>query len=278
MVHAQEDDLEALLLQEMGTAQENVLGTFLSTFIINNQSAELLNKNGLNLRVSHKFGHLNSGSEHFYGFDDASVFTALEYAPLDWLNVGIGRATYRESVNGMVKVRLLRQTTGERAIPFSLVLLGELDYKTNKYVLETLQDNRSGRIDYTAQLLMARKFSKQLSLQVMPGYIHRNLVETAEDLNGILTVGVGGSYRLLKRLRFNAEYHWVQEHDNDEQQFYSPLSAGFCYQTSRHAFELFATNSTGITSNNHIAYTTGDFFKGDIAIGFNISIIFSTKR
>ncbi|MBN1117203.1 MAG: hypothetical protein JXA77_08365 [Bacteroidales bacterium] len=278
IVKAQEDDLESLLEEDMGPVTEKVLGTFLSTYVLNNHSVELLNKNGINFRISHKFGFLNTGSDNFYGFDNSSVFTGIEYAPADWINVGIGRGTFRESFNTMVKIKLLEQQTGAKEIPVSIAVYSELDYRTKKYVIEDLQNDKSGRIEYTSQLLIARKFGKKLSAQLMPGYTHRNLVETREDINGIASVGVGASYSLLKRLRLNAEYYWVQEHDTPAAEYFSPLSAGICYQTSRHAFELFATNSTGITSNNHIAYTTGDFFGGDVCIGFNISIVFSVKR
>jgi hypothetical protein len=278
MAHAQETDLEAMLEEEMGPTQEFVLGTFLSTYVMNNPSTEVLNKNGMNFRISHKFGFLNTGAENFYGFDHSSVFTAIEYAPLDWVNIGIGRGTFRESVNAMMKVRLLRQSEGAKNFPFTIVSYGELDYGTKKYLNEALQNDKVGRIEYTSQLLISRKFGNTLSVQLMPGYIHRNLVETKDDKNGIASLGIGGSYRMLKRLRLNAEYFLVQGHDTPTQDFHAPFSAGICYQSSRHAFELYATNSTGIASNKHIAYTTGDFWNGDICIAFNISIIFSVKN
>lgn len=275
---AQDTDLESLLEEEMGETTDYTFGTFLSTYVLNNHSVDLLNRNGINFRFSHKFGFLNSGPESFYGFDHSSVFYEVEYAPLDWINLGVGRSTFRESVNSHLKVRMLRQSKGKLSIPVSLVAYGELDYKTSSYTNEDLDADRLGRLEYTSQLLIARKFGKFFSLQVMPTYIHRNLVETKEDLNGIGALGVGGTLILLDRFRVNAEYFWVQEHNNLTEEFYDPISLGICYQTSRHSFELYATNSTGITSNDHIAYTTGNFWKGDICIGFNVSIIFSLKR
>jgi hypothetical protein len=163
-------------------------------------------------------------------------------------------------------------------MPVTVVFVGEIDYRTQKYPNPDLQDDKAGRTEYTSQLLIARKFDNLFSLQIMPTYIHRNLVETKKDMNGIAAVGVGGTLRLQKVLRLNAEYFWVQNHNTTTTKYYSPLALGVCYQTSRHAFELFATNSTGITSNNHIAFTTGNYRNSDIGIGFNISIIFSVKQ
>lgn len=277
-INAQDNDLEALLEEEMGETTDYTLSTFLSTYVLNNHSVDLLNRNGINFRFSHKFGFLNSGPESFYGFDHSSVFYELEYAPLDWINLGIGRSTFRESVNSHLKVRMLRQSKGKVNMPVTVTAYGELDYKTARYTNEALNSDKTGRLEYTSQMLIARKFGNVFALQLMPTYIHRNLVETKEDLNNIGAMGFGGTLILLDRFRINAEYFWVQEHNNLTEEFFSPVSLGICYQTSRHSFELFATNSTGITSNDHIAYTTGNFWTGDICIGFNVSIIFSLKR
>lgn len=277
-LNAQDDDLEALLEEEMGTIKENILGTFLSAYVLNNPSVEMLSRNGANFRISHKFDFLNTGANNFYGFDHSSVYCGLEYAPLDWLNLGIGRNTFRESINSQLRVRIIRQSKGNINIPITLVAYGELDYSTKEYTNEDLNSDKTGRIEYTSQLLLASKINSSLSIQIMPTYIHRNLVKTKEDINSIYALGLGGTYRLYKRFRINAEYFWVQNHNTTDEKYYSPLSIGICYQTSRHAFELFATNSSGITSNNHIAFTKGDFWAGDICIGFNVSIVFSVKR
>jgi hypothetical protein len=275
---SQDTDLEKLLEAEIGETTDYTYGTFLSTYVLNNHSVDLLNRNGINFRFSHKFGFLNSGPESFYGFDHSSVFYDVEYAPLDWINVSIGRSTFRESVNSHLKVRLLRQSKGKVTFPFTVTAYGELDYKTAHFTNDALNSDRAGRLEYTSQLLIARKFDGIFSLQVMPTYIHRNLVETKADLNNIYAMGFGGTLILLDRFRVNAEYFWTQEHNNLTEEFYSPVSLGICYQTSRHSFEIFATNTTGITSNDNIAYTTGNFWKGDICIGFNVSIIFSLKH
>jgi hypothetical protein len=277
-LNAQVDDLELMLEKEVGPVKDETKATFLSTFVLSNPSVEMLDKKGINMRISHKFGFLNSGSESFYGFDNSSSYIGLDYAPLNRINVGIGRSTFRKSVNSHIKINVFRQSKGYRSIPLTIALYGELDYRTQKYFNSDLQEDRLGRIEYSSQLLIARKFGNIFSLQLMPTFIHRNLVETENDTNNIYALGIGGTLRLQKVLRLNFEYFWVSEHDTPKTDYYSPISFGICYQTSRHAFELFATNSTGITANNNIAFTTGNFWKGDIGIGFNISIIFSVNR
>lgn len=277
-IMAQTEDLEMMLEAEMGPLTEKANATFLSTYVLNTPSVEMLNKNGINFRISHKFGFLRTGSENAFGFDDASVFSGVEYSPLDGINIGIGKGTYRKSINTSVKIKIIDQVKGAKNIPVTIVAYGELDYRTQHYTNPDLQSNYTGRIEYTTHLLIARKLGNAFALQIMPTYIHRNLVETTEDNNDIIAIGIGSTYRINKTLRINAEYFTVEQHNTSIQDYNNPLALGICWQTSRHAFEVFGTNSTGITSNNNIAHTKGNFFKGDIGIGFNISIIFSTKR
>jgi len=56
------------------------------------------------------------------------------------------------------------------------------------------------------------------------------------------------------------------------------LAIGFDIETGGHIFQLHFTNSTGMTEKTFITETTGDFFKGDIHFGFNISRVFTIKK
>jgi hypothetical protein len=270
-----QDDLEAMLLDEMEEPVEYTFGTFLSTNLLNNQSTELLNKYGLNFRISHKFGSFTSGANKSFGFDDSNSLIAFDYAIADWWNIGLGRATLNESLNGYTKFRLLRQSTGAKTMPVSCVVLLSANYKTQTFDDEERDKNWTDRLEYTSQLLIARKFGNLISAQLSPTYIHRNLVNTKNDLNDIYALGLGASIKVEKRLRVNLEYFLVQKHDTPNLKYYDPLSLGVCYQTSRHAFEVFVTNANGITENHYIANTTHNFWKGEVRVGFNISTIFS---
>ena len=273
-----QNNLENLLMEEMGKTVDYAMGTFISNNILNSQSTEMLNISGLGFRISHKFGKLNTGSNNFNGFDDATTFMEVNYGVTDWMNIGVGRATFDELVNGYAKFRVLRQSTGARVMPVSAVILLIANYKTCKYDNEERNKNIIDRFDYTSQLLLSRKFSNKFSAQLMPAFIHRNLVETTNDKNDIIAVGMGASYKILPQFSVKAEYFWVQNHDTPNLKFYDPVSMGLCYQSSRHAFELFVTNSQSITDNNFIANTTCNFWEGDIRVGFNILTVFSLNR
>jgi hypothetical protein len=273
-----QDDLEAQLLAEMGQPVDYAMGTFLSSHILNSQSSELIGQRGIGFRVAHKFGKFTSGADHFFGFDDSNSMLELNYALADWWNVGIGRATLNEEVCGFTKFRILRQSTGARFMPVSLTFVSNLEYKTRQFDNEERNNNFIDRLVYTSQLLISRKINPSLSVQLMPTYVHVNLVETLFDKNDLAALGLGATYKVYKNFRLNAEYYWVQPHNTPFAEYHHPLSLGICYQTSRHAFELFVTNAQGISESNYITATTDNFFKGEIRIGFNVSTVFTLGR
>ena len=53
-----------------------------------------------------------------------------------------------------------------------------------------------------------------------------------------------------------------------------PLSLGIDIETGGHVFQLHFSNAVGMNERAYIAQTSGDFFKGDIRFGFNLSRLF----
>ena len=53
------------------------------------------------------------------------------------------------------------------------------------------------------------------------------------------------------------------------------LSVGLDLETGGHVFQLHFTNSTAMIEKGFLTETTGDFFKGDVRFGFNISRVFT---
>jgi hypothetical protein len=61
------------------------------------------------------------------------------------------------------------------------------------------------------------------------------------------------------------------------QQVYNPLSIGFDIETGGHVFQLIFTNSVAMIEKGFIGETTGNWLKGGIHFGFNISRVFTLK-
>lgn len=277
--YSQEDDWDTILDQEL--VKTNIIETasFKSSRILNGLSVELLPKKGLDLRVAHRFDEFNTTENNFLGFDEASTYFGFYYGITDRINVGIARATYHQTNYGFAKYALLRQSSGNKTIPVSLVITSSINYTSKKYSDKKRDDDFYSRFDYTYQLLIGRKFSDRISLQLSPTMVHRNLVETKEENNDLFALGIGGRFLITKRIAFNVEYYRVINNVlRYGYEFYDPVALGFDIQLGSHVFQLMVTNVAAMTENKFIGETTSNFFDGDIRFGFNISQIFSLDK
>jgi hypothetical protein len=233
----------------------------------------------LDVRISHRFGTLNSGGYNFWGLDISNIHLSLEYGIFNWVMVGIGRSEYEKTYDGFAKFSILRQSTGAIEMPVSVSALTSIAMRTLKFPDQTRTNYFTSRLAYVAQILVARKISEGFSFQLTPTYLHRNLVATELDPNDILALGAGARLKLSKRISFNGEYYYIANPKTYlSQPIYNPLSLGFDIETGGHVFQLFFTNSLGMTEKQFIGATTGRWRKGDIHFGFNISRVFTLMK
>jgi hypothetical protein len=252
--------------------------TFKSTRVMNGHSIERMPAGQLDFRISHRFGRLNTGAYEFFGLDQSSSHLSLEYGILDWLMVGAGRGAYEKTFDGFAKFSLLRQSAGAKNMPVSVSVMTSAALKSLKWADPERTNYFSSRLSYTGQVLVGRKISKSLSLQLAPTIVHRNLVATELDPNDLIAIGAGGRIKLTKRISFNGEYYYIANPKSYmSQRIYDPLSAGFDIETGGHVFQLIFTNSLAMIEKGFIGETTGDWKKGDIHFGFNISRVFTLK-
>jgi hypothetical protein len=130
---------------------------------------------------------------------------------------------------------------------------------------------------YTFQLILGRKFSEGFSLQVSPTVVHRNLVKTRQEANTVMAVAAAGRVKLTKRVALNAEYIYVAP-DQLAPGFRNSLSLGFDIETGGHVFQLHFTNSTAMLEHGFVTETIGDWAKGGVHFGFNISRVFTLAK
>lgn len=277
-LYAQEDLLD-LLNQDSVPEINYASATFKSTRIMNGHSIEKMPPGQLDFRISHRFGLLSSGPYEFFGLDQSNVHFGLNYGITDWLMLGVGRGTYEKTFDGFVKLTLLRQSSGARIMPVSVSVMSSIALKSVKWSDPERENYFSSRLSYVGQVLVARKISQALSIQFTPSYVHRNLVPTELDPNDLYAIGAGGRIKLTKRISFNAEYYYmVNPKARMSQQIYDPLSLGFDIETGGHVFQLIFTNSLAMIEKGFIGETTGNWLKGDVHFGFNISRVFTLKE
>ena len=271
-----QDDLMDLFGEEEPIT-EFAYATFKTTRICVGQSIENPPNGNLIFIVSHHFGAVNQGFQEFFGLDQATTRIGFEYGVNDWLALGIGRSTMNKTFDGFMKVKLLRQSSGARNMPLSVSYFGSTAINGLKWQDPDRKNYFTSRMSYAHQLLIARKFSNALSLQLMPTLIHRNLVAREIDENDVFAIGAGGRAKISNRVSINAEYYYLLPGQTADD-FYNTFTIGFDIETGGHVFQLFATNARGAIEPYYIAQSGGSWPNGDIHIGFNITRVFTIKR
>lgn len=251
--------------------------TFKTTRLINAHSIEQLKGGVMDVKISHRFGTLNSGAYELFGLDNASIRIGADYGITDWLMVGLGRSSYEKQYDGFLKVKLLRQSTGTRSMPITLSGFAGMYYNTLHWADTSRINYYTSRINYVFQLMIARKFSEGFSLQISPTLTHYNIVPKTTDPNDLLSVGIGARQKLTKRVSLNVEYYY-QIPGYKLEGSVNAFSAGFDIETGGHVFQLIFTNSTGIAENQYITKTNGQWQKGDVHFGFNIARVFTLRK
>jgi hypothetical protein len=271
-------DLLGQLEQETKKDAPNQLvdATFKSTRLINGHTVETPGEGTLVFLFSHNFGTINSGASTLFGFDNATVRIALEYGISDRLEVGFGRSSLDKTLDGFVKYRALRQSTGLHGMPFSATLLAS-SAVTTQSTAASLNYNFTMRSAYAYQVLLARKFSPEFSFQLMPTLIHRNLVLRENEKNDVYALGGGGRYKLTKRFSVNAEYYYLLSRYAAEHQ-YNSAGLGVDIETGGHIFQLHVSNSPGMIEKQFVAETNNTFFSGNLYYGFIVSRNFTVKQ
>lgn len=274
-----QDDLLNELNQEIKPKQrtEYVYATFKTSRIIHGQSVELIPKGNLNFIIGHRFGKINDGFNQFFGLDQSTMRLGFEYGIFNWLNIGVGRSSFMKTYDGSLKYRILRQSKGQIYFPLTVTFFTNIAINDMPWSEPDRVNYFSSRISYEHQVLIARKISNALSIQISPSLVHRNLVDTKTDPNDVFAVGIGGRLKLSTRVSFNVEYYY-QLPDYQTENNFNSIALGFDIETGGHIFQLQVTNSQGMIGEYFIPETFGDIRKGDIYFGFNINRIFTVKN
>jgi len=279
------------LLKELDSLDQNQdsfqLPAFKALQIGNLQSTKVIDKGDLYMVVAHRFGYLKSGIGEFYGLDQANTKIKLIYGLWKNLQIGVSRDSYEKTYSGTTKYRILKQSENKLV---NIVFYGSLDINTllNKQNYPGLRFG--DRLSYTSQLLVSRRFSPKLSLQIAPILVRQNLVDLnyqKSPMHNFLNVGLGGRYKVSKRMSLNLDYVYnafsfditnngisTNIGSISNSLYKNPLTIGIDIETGGHVFQLLFTNSRASNDSSFLTETTGDWSKGEISFGFNIVRVF----
>ena len=270
---AQDDLLD--ILDEDSDKSVFVESSFKGTRVVNAQSLEIPRPKILQFMIQHRFGSIENGSYDLFGMDYATIRFDFQYGLTERLSFGVGRSSLDKIYDVFLKTKLLRQTSGSKSFPFSFLFYSDIGVDTKRKTENdpAVKDNYLNRLLFVNQLIIGRKFSRNLSLEILPTLIHRNLTPTKDDDHDLASIGIAGRYKLSNRISVNADYFMpLGDRNND---YKNSIAIGVDYETGGHVFQVMIANAQGPYEYTFIENASGDFSTGTLYLGFNISRAFT---
>jgi hypothetical protein len=298
------------------TRVKPVKNTFQSVWIIDNQTVMVPIKKTFEMDIQHRFGTVENGYKDLWGlFASSNIRIGFSYVPVNKLNVGLGFTRNTAAVSpgqgitrvggplwdASLKYSIITQTKGRYPVSVSYYVNAAFNTKDLdlSYLFKSDPANQqyryaSDRLSYFHQILIARKVTEKLSLQVAPSISHHNVVngyfvklndstlKVKPDMKfDHFAVALSARYKLTEVTSVMVNYDQpVTKHVSNNPN--PSLSFGLEFNTSSHAFQVFATNYFYLTPQTNNLYNTNAPFTytdaagnrikgGKFLIGFNIT-------
>ena len=283
-----QDDSTAVAEKIAPTKVKPVKNTFESVWISDNQTVMVPIKGTMEMDIMHRFGTWNKGYQDFWGFfAPSNIRLGVSYVPINKLNVGIGFTKTTAAVipqagtssvsgplwDGSLKYAIITQTKGK--YPVSVSYYVNAAYNTKKDPNKEIYRYWSDRISYFHQILIARKVTDKLSVQVAPSLSHHNAVngyytklnDSTLKINRSMefehfAVALSARYKVTNVTSVMINYDQpITKHATKNPN--PSFSFGVDFNTSSHSFQLFFTNyyylnpaiNNLYNSNNPFTYT-----------------------
>lgn len=244
---------------------------------INLLTVEPLDKKTLHFAIMHTFGPLNGGIQNLYGLDNgANIQFSFEYALNNKFSLAASRSSRDKFYNLYGRYHLLTQTQDNKT-PFSLSLMGGAGVNTSDYTfLQEANPNFTDRTSYAAQIMLARKFSDKISLQVSPMMAYFNdpnpIFFIEGDQNLYLALGLSGKYKITSKSSLTFQY--IPNLNNDLR---NNVGVGIDIEAGGHVFQMYFVSSQALNEQYLLAAGNGRIGE-EFRIGFNVNRVFATGR
>ncbi len=275
--YSQDDLLQALESDANISKNTSISSTFKSYKLINFETTKLVPKKHLDFIIAHRFGTVKNGIDDLFGLDQASTRILFIYGLTNTINLSFSRSKFGRTYDLAAKYRLKAQE--KNGFPLSIVgyNLIAVDTELDRELSVLPKLNFENRLRYANQLIVSRKFSSKLSLEVIPTFFYDGLVRSPEQENAQFAIGIGGKYQLTNRFGIIMDYG-AHLNRADNSGFRDPLSIGVEIETGGHVFQLHFSNAQGMFENAFLANATGDWSDGDFFFGFNLHRDFNFNR
>jgi len=254
-----------------------VLSTFECSMLIENQSIINPRAGIYELIIYHRFGKIDNGTIDLFGiYAPSNIRLSLVYGINNKLSIGFGTEKNNKLQDISLKWSIIQQTRSNNT-PLSVAYFGNMAIDARNSEVFGENYTFTHRFSYFHQFIIARKFNRQLSLQIAPSYSHFNSVDTLYEHDKI-SLHFGGRYILWGDNSLILEYDipmaikFIQRHDMSTNKSKANMSFGFELGTGTHAFQVFITTFDNIVYQKNYLYNRNDFLNNDLLLGFNILV------
>ena len=271
-------DLEAETVED----SQPTIATFKGTHISIGHSVETRKKGVLEISSMNRFWNRpipDSERTQTFVVDEWNGRLGLDYGVSDRFTVGAGYGTGYKSIDVYGKYRLFYQRDSGTKFPFSITLFqggvyrGKSSFKGMLYEAPSVQKEVPSKNKFaaTTQVLIARKISRNFSLQIAPTYVYRAEDKLADggDSNHF-AIGFGGRYKVSNHVSIVSEYYYVAN-PVDFVDTYGPFSLGANWELSDLLLQFKLTNARNLVEDKYIIKTENNFnFRdGNFHFGFH---------
>ncbi|MDE0560565.1 DUF5777 family beta-barrel protein [Algoriphagus sp. NF] len=241
---------------------------------INLLTVEPLDKKTMHFAIMHTFGTLNGGVENLFGLDNgANIQFSFEFALSEKFSAGVSRSSRDKVYQVFGRYHLLEQRLNE-SMPVSVSLAGGMGVNTSNYdFLPENAPNFSERSNYFAQVMIARKFTDRISLQMSPMMAYfvdpRPVYQIEGTENFYLAIGLSGKFKVGERSSLTLQY--IPNLNTDLR---SNFGIGWDVEAGGHVFQMYFVTSQAL--NEPYLLAGGNGVPGEeFRLGFNVNRVFA---
>lgn len=270
----QDEEVHTIAIHSRGL--QRVGNTFESVWLIDNQTVMVPLRKTFEFDILHRFGTVKNGYSDLLGlYAPSNIRLGFGYTPINNLMLGFGFTKERLLWDYNLKYAILKEH-GKNPAPVSVTYFANMALDTRK---KENFINDSDRLSYFHQLMVAKKLSRDFSVQASFSLSHFNRVDayisTEPEIvgkmkNDHLAFALLGRYKISDAFAFIANYDQpITKHKVNNP--HPNISAGIELATPLHAFQVFLGNYRWQVPQYNNVFNANDFTDGDFLIGFNIT-------
>ncbi len=260
--------------------------TWTTGVLIDNQTTETPYGKTFEFIIHHRFGKISSIEDLFGIYAPSNIRLGLNYAITDKISVGFGTEKNYKLQDFEAKYKIISQTRDGK-IPVTVTYYGNMAIDTRDKEFFGNKYEFTNRLSFFNQIMVSRKITDAISLQVAANYSHINAITDVyldhtnryigKWKNDYVGAMISGRYRFLPTTAFVFEYcqsfsldeAWVGQNEP-----LSNLGLGFELGTSTHAFQVFAAQYDAIVPQMNFSRNMNDMGNEGWRLGFNIKVRF----